>query len=800
MRKVLIISLLLALSIAAGAQGIIVNGFVREEGSREPVIGALVAGSGKSVLTNEHGYYSLEIIPGSRLTFSNPGYDILEINIAARKDTTVNAELKKNEVLNSSFVSAEASMMKRGTTSSLDVPLRVIKTAPSLMGETDLVKTLMLLPGVQSSATGLSRLLVRGGGPDENLLLLDGFPVYNAEHMLGLYSVFQTEAVKKVSFYTGAYPARYGGRISSVLDVRTKDGDMESHHGSFGISPLAIKLHLEGPLANGKTSYMLSARTMPSLFPILFGIKIGEEDKFGYGFYDVNAKVTHVFSDKDKLSVNLYSGRDLLGVYYETKTTYDYPPGSQVIVNDTDIHWGNDHIAASWTHVLSSKMFCTTVLGMSHYKMKATPFQTITRRESITDTLLKVTEEESDVDYRSGITDLNLTSSVEYSVSSNQMVRFGLELVAHKFKPESFAQEYRFIETLGEVSDTLHVSRDHGLDAITLGFEGSIFAEDEINFGRLQLNPGLRINLFSVNGKTYFRPQPRLSMSFDISDQLSVKGSYARMTQNIHLLSSTQMTLPMDLWVPVTDRIKPMVSDQYVAGISYRNQKGWEFSLEGYYKAVSNVVEYKDGVAVIGNTSDWEDRVEQGQGRSKGVELFVNKYYGKTTGWLSYTLSKTERRFPGTGISGGDWFPYKYDRRHILNMLLMHSFSKKLDCSASWSLCTGGVTTIPSMMTVVLSPDGETMHDTEYVKSRGNYRLPSSHSLNLGLNWHRQKRHGEAVWSFNVYNVYNHLNPDLIYDNRVEITAGPSSVTAKSKAKIITLLPVMPSIGYSFKF
>ena len=780
-----------------GAQDVVVNGFVREAGSKEPVIGAMVAGAGKSTITNEHGYYSLEITTGSQLTFSNPGYDIQEVEITAIRDTTVNVVLVKNEVLNSSLVSAEVSIMKRGTTSSLDVPIRAIKAAPSLLSETDLVKTLMLLPGVQSSATGLSRLYVRGGGPDENLLLLDGFPLYNAEHMLGLYSVFQTEAVKKVSFFTGAYPARYGGRVSSVLDVRTKDGDLQSHHGSFGISLLSTKLHLEGPLGDGKTSYMLSARAMPSIIPISMGIKIGDEDKFGYGFYDLNAKVTHVLSDKDKLSLSFYSGKDILGVYTVNRFQFQSPLRKTTQTSDTDIVWGNDNIAVGWTHVLSSRMFCTTVLGMSHYRMNTDAFSESTQIN--VDAKSKEIQE-SDVDYHSGIYDLDLSTAVEYSVSSNQMVRFGLEVIAHSFKPESFSQKYRLIESDDDARDTLDIIRDHGNKSVTRGFESSVFIEDEISFGRFQVNPGLRINLFTVRGKTYFRPQPRFSISFDLSDCLSAKASYARMSQNIHLLSSTQITLPMDLWVPVTDRIKPMVSDQFVAGLAYRSRKGWELSVEAYYKKTDNIVEYRDGVAVIGNTSDWEDRVVQGEGRSRGVEIFANKYYGKTTGWLSYTLSKTERRFQEAGISGGDWFPFKYDRRHILNLLIMHSFSKKLDISGSWSLCTGGVTTVPTMMTTVLSPDGKTLYETEYVPVRGNYRLPSSHSLNLGVNLHRQKRRGEATWSFNVFNLYNNLNPDLLYDYRADIKGGPSGTSVQLKMKILTLIPILPSIGYSFKF
>ena len=536
---------------------------------------------------------------------------------------------------------------------------------------------------------------------------------------------------------------------------------------------------------------------MNTLFPILLGVKIGDGDKFGYGFYDFDAKITRQLSDVDKLSLNFYSGRDVLGVYSVNNQQLSYPEKSTAYTNDSDFHWGNDHIAANWTRVLSPRMFLTTVLGLSRYRMNVDMVGS--DKEYYPETGYGESQEYN-VDYNSGIKDVSISSGVEYYATPSQHIRFGVEAVYHSFKPESFRQDVWVITDFQNNPDTTTLSLGRGYDDITRAADCSLYAEDEISLGRLLVNPGLRLNVFRVNGRAYFRPQPRLSASFDISDCFSVKASYARMSQNVHLLTSTQVTLPMDLWVPVTDRIKPMVSDQYVAGMTYRNRKGWEFSLEGYYKDVSNVVEYKDGVVAIGNTSDWEDRVVQGKGRSRGVELFLNKYAGSTTGWISYTLSKTERRFQDAGISGGEWFPFKYDRRHILNMVVIHSFGESLDISGSWSLATGGVTTVPTVMTAVLSPDGKTLYETEYVPRRGNYRLPSSHSLNLGMNLHRQKRRGEAVWSFNVFNLYNHLNPDLLYDYRPEIKSGVSSTSVKMKVKVLTLIPILPSIGYSFKF
>ena len=782
---------------------ITISGLITDVASGETLIGAGATVGKDGAVTNNFGFYSLSVPRTTGkvdITYSYVGYTTQTISVPAHKDTTVNVTLVPGASLEEAVVTAQReSGIDATKMSAIEVPITAIKSAPALFGEADVLKTIQMLPGVQGGTEGFSGLYVRGGGPDENLLLLDGIPVYNAEHMLGIFSVFQPEAVKKVTLYKGAFPARYGGRISSILDVRTNDGNLYETHGSIGISMISDKLHLEGPIWKGKTSYSISARGMHSIFltPIL---KLSGFDG-NYFFYDLDAKLTHRFSDRDRLYFNVYNGLD--DFYYRYKDDSSTFSGGNLTENQhLSIRWGNTVSALRWNHVLSPKLFANTTVAYNHYKMKMGS-ELVSQEVHQNGT---IDNDQYKFDYRSGMRDWVAKVDFDYTPTPSQQVKFGADYTYHTFIPETLSTYAQ--ETSGGMVqlDTTITMKSNGAQ---IGHEVSLYVEDDIKLGnRLTLNPGVHASLFATQGKTYWSLEPRMSAKLNFTPDWAVKASYSRMSQYVHLLSSSQLSLPVDLWVPITKNIRPETSNQYSLGLYYNGIPGWEFSLEGYYKSIDNVLEYKEGVAFLFDSSGWENKVEVGSGRAMGLELFIEKTMGKTTGWLGYTLAKSDRLFPT--INHGERFPYRYDRRHNINLVLNHKFNEKFDFSATWNYASGGVTTLPERRVAMISPSGEIQY-TDFVTSRNNYRLPSSHTLNLGFNFHKKHNRGEGIWNLSVYNAYNHMNPSLVLKSNSEYgtmtsrwdedgTTQQFKQVSEVQLKKITLLPFFPSVGYTRTF
>ena len=781
---------------------ITVSGLITDVSSGETLIGAGAVSGTSGTVTNNFGFYSLSLPAGpTELRYSHVGYESLTLSFTAVRDTVIHIGLRPGTALEEAVVTARKESGVAATKmSAIELPVTAIKSAPALFGEADVLKTIQLLPGVQGGAEGLSGLYVRGGGADENLLMLDGIPLYNVEHMLGIFSVFQPEAVKKVTLYKGAFPARYGGRVSSIVDVRTKDGNMYETHGSFGISMISDKLHLEGPIWKGRTSYSVSARGMHTILftPVL---KMSGFDG-NYFFYDLDAKLTHRFSDRDRLYFNVFHGSDDL--YYRNTDTYTYDigyyDGKSTESEKLATRWGSTIAALRWNHVVSGKLFGNATLAYNRYRMNVgTDFRYEEREHG------KVSDRERyTFDYRSGMRDLVAMMDFDYEPSSSQSVRFGGEYVFHTFIPETLSSyNLEFSDGVVQLDTTYNFisnSRQYGHE---LGF----YAEDDIRIGdRLTLNPGLRLAVFSTQGKTYFSPEPRIAARLAFAGDWAAKLSYSRMAQYIHLLSTSQVSLPIDLWVPITKDIRPETADQFSVGLYYNGLPGWEFSLEGYWKDISNVLEYKDGTAFLFDSSGWENKVETGRAIARGLELFIEKTMGRTTGWLGYTLAKSDRIFPT--INGGERFPYRYDRRHTVNLVLNHKFSDKFDLSVNWNYASGGVLTLPEEEVVMVTPSGSYVW-ADYISTRNNFRLPPSHGLNLAFNFHRRHRRGEGVWNLSIYNAYNRMNPNLVLRSSEtdfttdwdENTGGLTLTTYRTpRLKKITLLPFFPSLGYTRTF
>lgn len=788
-----------------------ISGYVTDGVSSETLIGANILESRRSTgtATNPFGFYTLTLPEGeAELTFSYLGYESQRSRFELTKDTVLNIPLTSNNLLAEVVVLSDKHEAGLQSTAmgAHEIPMAQIRSTPSILGEADLLKTIQLLPGVQAGMEGFSGMYVRGGGPDQNLVLLDGIPVYNADHMLGIFSIFTPDAVKNTTLFKSSFPARYGGRLSSIVDVRTNDGDMHRYHGALSIGALTDKVHIEGSIWKERTSFSFSARAIPTVFfkSLIVDKDENYSDKYNYYFYDVNAKVNHKFNDRSRLFLSFYKGKD--HYHYDS---YDGSTNDNIYKSyykdNSHLNWGNTIAYGRWNYVFNSKLFCNTTLSYNNYEMSL--------NGEMEDTYMAGKQILNKYHYSSrfssGIRDWSARMDFDYTPIPQHHIKFGAEYIYHTFRPGVSTSKIQDVDDGTVQQDTIYnTSSSREMH----GQEISLYAEDNFNVSDdLSLNAGVRTALFHTQGKSYYSVQPRLSARYNLGQGFSAKASYTCMAQYVYLLSSTPLSMPTDLWVPITKDISPMYANQYSIGGYYAGLPGWEFSIEGYYKQMRHILEYQDGVSFFGTSTNWEEKVEVGEGRSFGLELMVQKTLGNTTGWLAYTLSKTDHRFKDGTINQGEWFPYKYDRRHSISLALNHKFSSRIDVGASWIFNSGGCITVPEKATIIIRPDGST-EETGYISHRNNYRLPASHRLNLGINFNKKTKHGMRTWNISVYNAYNAMNPNIVYseykngynaeNDFYESIYGQSTNKEKGKATIkkLTILPCIPSVTYTYKF
>ena len=618
-------------------------------------------------------------------------------------------------LIKEAVVSASKGKRMAGT-DLITLPKDLIEKTPALLGERDILKATQLLPGVQSGTEGLSGLYVRGGGSDENLILLDGVPVYTSGHLLGIISAFQEEAVEEVTLRKGAFPARFGGRVSSVLEIKTVEGDTARAGGNVGIGLLSDRIHLQGSTSKRKVTYSLSGRGAHTF--LLDGVFRLFKVPANLGFHDFHAKVSTKVSEEDKLIFSHFTGKDKL--YYKDDG------------GKTDMSWGATTGAVSWRRRWRSGMRSEVTLASSGHKLSSGHKDPDGNRSG----------------FKTGLNDLMARADFRMAFPGHSLGT-GVETTRHLFVPES------------DWSDT-------GKESVRLrGIEFCLYFEDSFSPASwLAFEPGIRLSTFAAGGKTRLSPEPRLSATIRLGEGGEVKAAYSRVSQHIHQLSSSVAVLPFDLMVPVTGKIGPVISDQLSLGVGYVGPGGWEFSLEGYWKALRNVLEYKDGVIFIDDFTTWEDEVAAGLGRSLGLEILVRKSAGKISGWAGYTLSRSERRFPDGSIGSGEWFPSRHDCRHGFSSVVNIDLGGGWDAGAVWTYSSGGAVTMPES-------DGS-------MPLRGNVRLPPSHRLDLGLSHRGARRRGEGIISLGVYNAYNRKNPNIVI---------PGSL------KTISFLPIIPSVG-----
>jgi len=805
-----------------------ISGYITNEKNGETLISSSVfeKNSKKGSVTNSYGFYSITVPKGPvNLTYSYVGFAMQSRSFGLNKDTVINISLTESVELNEVTVIGNRSEIgvQGSQMSAINVPISQIKSVPCLFGETDVLKALQLLPGVQAGSEGSAGMYVRGGGPDENLLLLDGVPVYNVNHMLGLFSVFNADAIKDVTLYKGSFPARFGGRLSSVVDITLNDGDTRKFHGNVTVGLISSKINIEGPIIKDKTTFNFSARRsyadilLQPIIAIAAKQNGGGNTSAGYYFYDLNAKISHKFSDRDRLYLSAYMGDDV--IYANMQQSYsDYgSTGSQEGRLKMDWNWGNLITAARWNHVINNKLFMNTTAAYTRYRFD---MSVGTESKTIITTPPSTATQTITMGYKSGIEDYTAKVDFDWSPNSNHDIKFGANYTFHTFRPGvTIAQLKTTGEEINQQMDTTIG------DQSVMAHETTAYFEDNISLGSVvKLNAGLHYSAFFVQNQLYHSlPQPRLGLRVLLSDNLSVKAGFATMSQYIHLLSNSNLSLPTDLWVPVTKRIAPMQSTQYSAGFFYNLANQVNLSVEGYYKTMDNLIEYKDGATFLGSTTGWEDKVSMGRGWAYGVEFLAQRTVGKTTGWIGYTWSKSERLFdrPGQEINNGIAFPAKYDRRHNLSIVVSHKFSDRFDIAATWVYTTGscgtlalqtyGGTDVPQSVsdnsypqyynggiTQVTNPITTSL---PYISSRNNFRYEPYHRLDLGVNFHKQLKHGRRTWNLSVYNAYNQLNPFLTtVTTKYQYNYLSGTSTEKKALTQISIFPIIPSVSYTYKF
>ncbi|ERJ61281.1 TonB-dependent receptor [Sphingobacterium paucimobilis] len=748
-----------------------ISGYVKDASSGELLIGAVVQvkDTQLSTATNSYGYFSMDVLENDiDIIASFVGYKpfFVKVNVSNKKRLAIELEPLDN-MLEEVVVSGKKrnNNVTDAQMGALNFTMEEVKNVPVLFGERDILKTIQMLPGVAKGGEGSSNFYVRGGGGDQNLILLDEATVYNASHLMGFFSTFNSDAIKDVALYKGGIPAQYGGRASSVLDIRMLDGNNKKFAAEGGLGLIASRLKLEGPIVKDKSSFMISGRrTYADLF-----LKLSNDEKVKKSklyFYDLNAKANYRFNDKNTLYVSGYFGKDDLG--YGDLFSFD---------------WGNATATARWNHVFSEKLFSNTTLIYSDF--------TYNVNVSSDDTKFKIA---------SKIENFNLKQDFSYYRNNSNTFRFGIQGLRQKISPASLdaADNSSF--------NSIDIEKRYGIEA-------AAYASHEWKPADwLSLIYGLRITDFMVQGpgtfydfdddgdvigaeeyggsivKHHLNLEPRLSMSFILNPKNSIKLSYNRIVQNLHQLTNTTSSLPTDQFVLSSINIKPQYADQVAVGY-FRNfaDNAYELSLESYYKYMGNQIDFRNGADLQANKY-LEGELVFGQGRSYGLELLLRKTQGRFNGWISYTLGKSERQFDL--INDGKWFNARQDRTHDVSVVAMYELTKKWSLGANFVYYTGNAITYPSGK---YSVNGNTMF---YYTERNGYRMPDYHRLDISATYEPKPAHKRfhSSWSFGLYNVYNRKNAYIIdfreNENNANIT----------EAYRIALFGAIPSVTWNFKF
>jgi len=789
---------LLAQPLRPEARHFTLSGFISDGETGEKVAGALVykiveqAGT----YTNEFGYYSLDLAEGqTRLLVSYLGYAPDTLTVIIDNDEVQNIELSPaflEEVLVNAV--ADSILLESRGPDIIHLNMEQIGKLASLGGEADVLRTAYSLPGIQTGADGFGGVAVRGGNVDQNLFLLDGVPIYNAAHGVGVFSIFNSSAIRSAKFLKGSFPAQYGGRISSVWDIQTKEGNSKHLEGEVDIGLSSGKLTLEGPIAKGRGAFFVSGRRAFFDFfsvPITTRLrnKDGVDGYISYFFNDLNFKSNYLLNAKNRIYFSYYQGLDdFKDVYEQTRLFQD----TAVFLKDNEVvNWGNRVTVLRWNHTYNAKVFGNITLTYNKYLYESkdlVDLKSVRSKEQLSRNVLLLK-------YNSGVEDLALKTDFDVSAIAQHRMRFGASVIKHQFQPGiiSFDQA-TFIDSISV--DTLGEWNKVPLES----YEFDAYVQDELRLtSYLDANIGFRASALFAGGAIYFSPQPRLVLNFLANRKLSFHASAARMTQFLHLLSPTSIGLPKDLWVSATRKIPPQQSWQFSTGLTRHLVPGVEIDLEGYYKSMKNLLIFKGSVLDEVNSMNWQDVVSTGEGEAYGVELLFKRQTGKLLGWLGYTLANTERQFDKE-INNGEAFPFRLDHRHSVDLQLLYKLNKNWEFALGFKYASGSAFTFPSQEYELVQPPGSSPTDIlplpRVIDQLNGERLPAYHKLDFSFNRYFFRKNGVHTLVFGFYNVYNRKNPLYItlrdkFQRNGEIMREVIQVS---------LLPIFPTLRYKFEF
>jgi hypothetical protein len=718
-----------------------------------------VIGLKKATVSDADGEFKLLLPQGNyNIEITSIGFTSKAVNIILRKDTSITITLiaKNVKQLEEVVVASDKYQpLQRVATTQMGIEritMNEAKLLPAIFGEVDIIKVLQLKPGIKSGGEGTAGLYVRGGGIDQNLFLVDGVPVYNPSHLLGFFSVLNQDAVNEVEVYKGGFPAKYGGRLSSVLDVKMNNGRLDKIRVQGGIGLISSRLSIDGPIKKGKHSFIISGRrTYVNLVTGLFNKGLPDSLQIpGYYFYDINGKANFKLSPKDNLSFNIYYGKDFF-----TQSRINF---------SSKLQWGNTAISVDWKRQLNRKATLNTLVYFGGYQYR------INNRFGA-----------NSVSVGSNIYDKSIKTDLIVKTSNTGTVQAGLQFINHLFQVGKFGISTSFTD----LSSGNPISGNQA---------GAYVLHDVEPVKKLRINYGLRYSAFVQKGKWYAGAEPRVAIRYAIDSTQSIKMNYTRIYQYLHLVSTTGAALPTDIWYPSTAGVKPQNGQQASAGYSRSLNKNKLFlNIEAYYKWTKNTVDLKDGANIFLN-NEFEKEFVSGKSWSYGTEYYIEKKKGRTTGWVGYTLAWTWRQF--NEVNNGKAFRPIYDRRHDISVVAIHKINSRVTLSGTWVYGSGNYVSVPQGRFIFQDISGNPQLVPVFT-GRGNYKLPATHRMDIGLTMRKQKKWGEREWVISLYNAYSRLNPLFLQYTPVLNDQG---ITTSFKPELVSLFPILPAITYQFKF
>lgn len=800
-----------------------ISGIITEEGSDEVLVGAMVTDihSGKATVTNANGFYSLTLPAGEvDLKVQYLGLDTYSSgNFSLRANRTMNISLTAPHELDEVTITTTVNNTKAMHTAeigSLNLTNTAIKATPVVFGESDVVKTLQLEPGVSAGIEGMAGMYVHGGDTDENLYMLDNVPLYQVNHFGGLFSAFNVDALRNVDFYKTSFPAKYDGRLASFMDVHTKDGSLKEHHGSFRLGLTSGAFDINGPIVKDRTSYSVAIRrswydvlTVPGL-AIFNKMNKEQNTHLRYAFTDINAKLNHHFSDRSSAYVMMYYGEDFLHAGWDDKGKddhyvndydgnfvfgdggYEHVPGLGTLIKDKSyvdnqgrLRWGNIVASAGWKYIFSPKLYGEVTGAFSRYFSSMNNYMESCDMDG--DVLESLTR--TDYDCRNNINDIIARADFSYMPLPENKLDFGVSFIHHSFLPSRGAHTLKEDKQEATVYDNVPSYRANEVNAY--------ISDDYVPTSWLRINAGLHYSAFHISGTSHDALSPRLSLRFTPRPNLAIKAAYSRSVQYVHQLTESSISLPTDQWIPITGDQKPQTADKVALGAYWSTpDKMYTLSLEGYYKWMDNLLDYADDYYLIPPSESWTQKMASGEGRAKGIDFKVTKEYGKITGHLAYSLLWADRRFDDK--NKGEWYPARFDNRHKINLALSWKINSRWDVGASWTGMSGNRITLP--LQCWSDPGlGIWNFDMDYYDKTNNYRLPFYHRLDLSAT----RRTHNGYWTFSIYNAYSYMN--VIAVRRDVADWNPyydenGNYHSDNVFQHVRAIPIIPSVSYTWLF